>query len=81
MKPARKFVDVLAAVIAEIPRDEGTVRMKLDKLRTDAWFRPPEGQHESWRRLGEILEARIPTGTKAIPAWAIKVARIVRGVE
>ncbi len=77
-KQRRSFADVIGRVIAEVPRDEFVMRSRLDKLRTDAWFQPPESS-QPWHQLRIIFEDRFPGGKVGAPAWASVCSSIIVG--
>lgn len=76
--PKRSFVDVVGRVIALVPEGHG-LKARLEKIRDDAGFLPPEGEYVSWERLIDVLVEHFPNGPTE--SWSREIGSIVRGAS
>lgn len=74
--PKRDFYDVIARVIALVPAKHPDLKLRLEKIRDDAGFQPPES-NEHWRKLVERLTDYFPQGPTE--PWSQEIARVVNG--
>lgn len=74
----RVIGDLLRSVIAEIPKDQSSLKEELELLLKDSAYTPPEMMWRRWEQGSRILEEHIPL---PLPRWQKKVVEIWMGTK
>lgn len=60
MTTTRNPVEVIENVIKKLPVTMGALIKDLKKIQDDSFYRPPEGQVDTWYDLMQTLNAAMP---------------------
>ena len=75
--PRREFKTVVDAVLVHVPLDRVELRTRLERIKDDAGFLPPESNYPAWMKLMYVLCSSL-----SVPPhfdWEKKISDIVEG--
>ena len=76
MSNARDPANVINEILVRIPVAKESLRSKLETIRDDSTYLPPEYKYPAWKKLCDVLESYLHTPPASL--WEEEVQHIIQ---